>query len=111
MVGINLNHLTRIGHCNYGNLHGCSCLFGFLHTIRRNRGLPPVAELYIPPEGRTGLDLAKELDLPLDKIEGVFINNFVHGLEELIRPGDRVAFISTGVPGPHRYSLASHNIF
>jgi hypothetical protein len=86
-------------------------MFGFLHTLRKKRGLPPAAELYIPPEGRTGVEIAGELDLPLDKIEGVFINNFVHSLEELIRPGDRVAFISTGVPGPHRYSMASHSIF
>ncbi len=84
---------------------------GSLHTIRKNRGLPPVAELHMPPEACPGFALARELGLPLDKIEGVFINNFVHGLEELIRPGDRVAFISTGVPGPHHYSLASHNIF
>jgi hypothetical protein len=64
-----------------------------------------------PAEGRTGLDLAHELDLPLDKIEGVFINNFVRSLDALIYPGDKVAFISTGVPGPHRYSLSTHSTF
>jgi len=55
--------------------------------------------------------LTKELDPPLDKIEGVFINNFARSLEELIHSGDKVAFISTGVPGPHRYSLSIHSAF
>lgn len=86
-------------------------MFGSLHSIRRQRGQEPSVEMYIPAEGRTGLDLAKELDLPLDKIEGVFINNFARSLEEIIHPGDKVAFISTGVPGPHRYSLSTHSAF
>ena len=84
-------------------------MFGSLHTIRRKRGLPPFEEMYIPPEGCTGLDLAHELDLPLHKIEGVFINHFARSIEDHIRPGDKVAFISTGVPGPHRYSLGIHS--
>ncbi|HOP40922.1 MAG TPA: MoaD/ThiS family protein [Alphaproteobacteria bacterium] len=86
-------------------------MFGSLHTIRRNRGQEPTEVVYIPTDGRTGLDLANELDLPLDKVEAVFINNFVHSLDALIYPGDRVAFISTGVPGPHRYSLSTHSAF
>jgi len=73
-------------------------MFGSLHTIRRKRGLAPCEEMYIPPEGTTGLALAHELDLPLDKIEGVFINNFARSLDVLIRPGDKVAFISPWRP-------------
>ena len=84
-------------------------MFGSLHTIRRNRGLAPYEEMYIPPEGRTGFDLAEELDLPLNKIEGIFINNTAHSLDVLVHPGDKVAFISSGVPGPHRYSLGIHS--
>jgi len=84
-------------------------MFGALHTIRKERGLRPFEDMYIPPEGRTGLELANELDLPLDKIEGVFINNLARSLDETIHPGDKVAFISTGVPGPHRYSLGIHS--
>lgn len=86
-------------------------MFGSLHTIRRKQALPPYEQMYIPPEGCRGLDLANELNLPLDKIEGVFINNFARSLKELIHPGDKVAFISTGVPGPHRYSLSTHSVF
>ena len=80
-------------------------MFGALHDFRRGLGLEPVAELEIPPEGRSALEVARELDLPLDKIEAVFINHRAQGLEETIRPGDRVAFIPTGVPGPHRFLL------
>jgi hypothetical protein len=86
-------------------------MFGSLHTIRRKQGLPSYEQMYIPSEGCTGLDLANELNLPLDKIEGVFINNFARSLDDLIHPGDKIAFISTGVPGPHRYSLGAHSAF
>jgi hypothetical protein len=73
-------------------------MFGSLHTIRRNRGLTPCEEMHIPPEGVTGLALAHELDLPLDKVGRVFINNSACSLDELIRPGDTVAFISPWRP-------------
>lgn len=73
-------------------------MLGCLHTIRRTRGLAPCEAMYIPPEGMTGFALACELDLPLDKIEAVFINNSARPLDELIRPGDKVAFIFLGDP-------------
>jgi hypothetical protein len=50
-------------------------------------------------------DLARELDLPLEKIEAVFVNHIVHGLDHRIQAGDRVAFVPTGIPGPHRFLL------
>lgn len=83
-------------------------MFGVLHTFRREQGLEPVAGVSIPPEGRTAREVACGLGLPLDKIEGVFVNHIVYSLDHLIRPGDRVAFVPTGVPGPHRFLL---NIF
>ena len=83
-------------------------MFGCLHTLRKERGLAPAAELHVPPAGCNGFDLAERLDLPLDKIEGIFINNLAHSLDALVHPGDKVAFIPTGVPGPHRYSLGIH---
>ena len=39
-------------------------MFGLLHTARKDRGLPPKAQLYIPPEGRVAQDIAEELELP-----------------------------------------------
>lgn len=84
-------------------------MFGSLHTLRRERGLEPSAQVGIPEEGRSAREIACELDLPFDKIEGVFINHVVHDLEQRIFPGDEVAFISTGVPGPHRFMLGIHS--
>jgi hypothetical protein len=38
-------------------------------------------------------------------IEGVFCNRVVHGIDHVIKPGDRVAFVPKGTPGPHRFFL------
>lgn len=83
-------------------------MFGALHSIRKERGLTSIAEVPVPSEGRTALDIARELDLPLDKIEGVFVNHIVYDIDHLVLPGDRIAFIPTGVPGPHRFMLGVH---
>jgi hypothetical protein len=83
-------------------------MFGALHTIRKGRGQASIAEVLIPAEGRTARDIARELDLPLEKIEGVFVNHKVYDIDHRVLPGDRVAFIPTGVPGPHRFMLGVH---
>jgi hypothetical protein len=80
-------------------------MFGALHTIRKERGLESTTEVSVPPDGCTARDLARELDLPLEKVEAVFVNHLVYGLDHMIRPGDRVAFVPTGIPGPHRFLL------
>jgi molybdopterin converting factor small subunit len=84
-------------------------MFGFLHSARKAKGLEPKVRLYIPPEGRVAQEIAEELELPMDKIEGVFINHFVYALDHVIHAGDEVAFVSSGVPGPHRLSLGIHS--
>lgn len=83
-------------------------LYGNLHTLRRERGLPTVAKIWLPPEGCTGIEIAQQLELPLERIEGVFCNHRAYGLDRLLRPGDEIAFIPTGVPGPHRFMLGIH---
>lgn len=80
-------------------------MFGLLHSIRQQRALPSVVELEVPEEGVSARQLAVDLDLPVDEIEGVFCNHVVHSLEHRIRPGDRVAFVPPGTPGPHRFML------
>jgi len=80
-------------------------MFGALHTIRRERGLEPTVEVSIPPGGCAACDLAQELDLPREKIEAVFVNHLAYSLDHVIQPGDRVAFVPTGIPGPHRFLL------
>jgi hypothetical protein len=83
-------------------------LFGNLHSLRRERGLPAIAEVWLPPAGRPAVEVARELDLPLARIEGVFCNHRAFSLDKTLRPGDEIAFIPTGVPGPHRYMLGIH---
>ena len=80
-------------------------MFGALHTIRKERGLEPTTEVCIPAGGCAARDIACELDLPLGKIEAVFINHKAYDLDHVIQQGDRVAFVPTGVPGPHRFLL------
>lgn len=80
-------------------------MFGCLHTLRKERGLPTTVEVEVPSEGVTGAELATMLDLPLDRIEGVFCNRTVYPIRHLIMPGDRVAFVPEGTPGPHRFFL------
>ncbi|MCD6527862.1 MAG: MoaD/ThiS family protein [Desulfuromonas sp.] len=83
-------------------------LFGKLHTYRRQKGLSPIAEIWLPDEGMPAVDVARQLDLPLDFIEGVFCNHVVYGLDHILRPGDELAFVPTGIPGPHRFMLGIH---
>ena len=80
-------------------------MFGALHTIRRDRGLASKVEVSIPAGGCKASDLARTLELPLDKIEGVFVNHRAHDLQQVIQPGDRVGFIPTGIPAPERVML------
>ena len=80
-------------------------MFGLLHTLRTKQGLPTVVEMVIGPEGRSAREIAMELQLPLDKIEAVFCNHLTYPIDHTIKPGDRVAFVPYGTPGPHRYCL------
>jgi hypothetical protein len=80
-------------------------MFGLLHTYRKKQGLSTSVELQIPPEGRSAHSIAQELELPIEKIEAVFCNNTIYCLDHRIMPGDKVAFVPHGTPGPHRYCL------
>ena len=80
-------------------------LFGFLRSYRKERALPDCFHETVPPEGKSGLELAAEVGLPTEKIEAVFINGLVKQLDAKIYPGDRVAFVPSGTPGPYRVLL------
>lgn len=75
-------------------------MFGALHTVRKERGQESTVTVAIPAEGRTAYDLAGDLELPMNKVQAVFVNHKPYALDILIQPGDRVAFIPTGVPAP-----------
>ena len=80
-------------------------MFGALHSLQKERGSPTVMTVEVPEDGIGARDLAERLRLPLEMIEGVFRNHLVYGLDEVIHPGDRVAFVPRGTPGPHRFFL------
>jgi molybdopterin converting factor small subunit len=80
-------------------------LFGSLHTLRRERGLATTVTLDVPEEGITAREIALFLRLPLEEIEGVFVNHIVHDIDHVVRSGDRIAFVPPGTPGPHRVFL------
>lgn len=84
-------------------------IFGMLGALRTERGLATTIEVDIPTEGITSRELADELELPHDLIEGVFCNHTVYGLDHVIHPGDRVAFVPYGTPGPHRFTLGLYD--
>lgn len=84
-------------------------MFGALHGIRKDRGLPCEVELDLPAEGCAASSIVGRLDLPLEKVEGVFINNKMHTLDHLVQPGDRIAFVPTGVPGSRGLFCAHKN--
>lgn len=80
-------------------------MFGLLHTLRRERDLPTTVTVRVPDAGCPASEVATMLDLPLDQIEGVFVNRTVYDVEHPVMPGDRVAFVPYGTPGPHRVFL------
>jgi molybdopterin converting factor small subunit len=79
--------------------------FGMLHSLRKERGLPLRAEVEVADEGVPASVIAEQLALPMERIEGVFCNHRVRPLSVTIMPGDQIAFVPQGTPGPHRYFL------
>jgi molybdopterin converting factor small subunit len=84
-------------------------LFGVLHALRCERGLPTTIEMPVSAEGTLARAIAEDLALPVEFIEGVFVNHKVYGLDHLVFPGDRVAFVPPGTPGPHRFALGLYH--
>ena len=79
---------------------------GFLHlnsVLRKKYGSMP---FYIDQDKPiTGFDLATRLEIAHQEIEVIFVNGFVQALDFVIQPGDRVAFLPPGCPGPYRIAL------
>ncbi|SFR14552.1 MoaD/ThiS family protein [Desulfoscipio geothermicus] len=83
--------------------------FSFIKEIFDSRGWP--FPMSVPLEREcTAEELARQLELPLEKLEAVFINGVAGPLKNRsIRPGDRVAFVPPGTPGPYRVILGLVN--
>jgi molybdopterin converting factor small subunit len=76
------------------------CL-AYLHTLRRERGLPPSIDVEVPAEGITSRALAEDIGLPVERVEGAFLNHRIAGMDALVRAGDRIAFVPPGTPASH----------
>lgn len=58
----------------------------------------------------TGPELMAKLDIPMNRVEVIFINRKAIAADDaVIHPGDRVALVPPGVPGPHRFLLGFKN--
>jgi len=73
----------------------------FLDSFCREHGMPSTLSVEVPEAGVTAFDVAEMVGLPIRSIEGVFHNYSVSGLDVVVRPGDRVAFVPYGTPGSH----------
>lgn len=60
--------------------------------------------------GTSGAALLADLDIPRERVEVMFINRKAIATDDaVIHPGDRVALVPPGVPGPHRFLLGFKN--
>jgi hypothetical protein len=58
----------------------------------------------------TGAQLLDQLGIAQDKVEVIFVNRKAYAADiAIVRPGDRVALVPPGVPGPHRFLLGFKN--
>jgi hypothetical protein len=59
----------------------------------------------------TGPELLALLDIQQDQVEGIFVNRILWPMvKAVIRPGDRVALVPPGVPGPYRVLLGCREL-
>ena len=84
-------------------------MFGRLYSARREAGLPTCVEASVPAAGMSASELARSIGLEPRDIEGVFVNRVVYDLAHVVFPGDRVAYIPPGTPGPHRLVLGIYS--
>lgn len=80
-----------------------------LETLFRNRGWRIPHQFKLDREV-TGPELLVLLDVPQKEAEVIFVNNTAYPMRSAkIHPGDRVAVVPPGVPGPHRLLLGFKN--
>lgn len=81
-----------------------------LQALYRSRNWPIPLTLSLD-QPITGVELVDKLDISLADIEVIFVNGFVQSPKDFIHPGDRVALVPPGCPGPYRIHLGfyKHN--
>jgi hypothetical protein len=80
-------------------------VFGRLRRYLDEKGLPYTLERQVEEDGSSAYDLAGELGLPPGEVEAVFRNGHVQNIYDPVYPGDRIAFLPYGTPGPYRAFL------
>jgi len=77
-----------------------------LAELFRERNWPNPLEVDIQQGEMTGVQLLALLDIPPEKVEGVFINGKAFNPPmAVVTGGDRVALVPPEVPGPYRALL------
>lgn len=83
--------------------------FTNLQKLFKERGWSIPMQVKVPTAGITGLDLAKQLNISIEKIEVMFVNGTCCSLKHLIKPGDRVALVPPGIPSIYRIHLGFYS--
>lgn len=78
--------------------------FSFIKQMFDRRNIPFPLYVDLAQECTAG-ELAEKIGIPPEMIEAVFINGVARRAGDTIRPGDRVAFVPPGTPGPYRVIL------
>ena len=79
--------------------------FMFLAELCKERNWPVPMQLEVEDE-ISGPALLEKLDIPLERVEVLLINGKTFWPETaMVKPGDRVALLPPGTPGPYRVLL------
>jgi hypothetical protein len=72
-----------------------------LDAFCKAHGIPTTMRVEVPEGGVSAYELAESIGLPVESIEGIFHNYTVSGLDAVVVPGDRVAYVPYGTPASH----------
>lgn len=79
-----------------------------LRSLFSERGWP-IPRLVDLPKDMTGEELLDFLSIEGARVESLIVNRSAIAVDDaVVHPGDRVALIPPGVPGPHRLLLGIH---
>ncbi len=85
-------------------------VFGTLRAFLDRQDLPYLLEREVGGKGRSAFNIALDLGIPPEKVEAVFFNGKVRDMDDLVFPGDRIAYLPYGTPGPYRFFLGMINV-
>ncbi|MEW6065072.1 MAG: MoaD/ThiS family protein [Bacillota bacterium] len=78
--------------------------FARLRAVMQEKGFG-FPEMYEVGDGLTGCQLLEKLAIGQEDVEAIMVNGTVCSLSQCIKPGDRVAILPPGTPGPYRVIL------